>query len=451
MAEPHCAVCPKKAATRCSGCGEVYYCGRDHQKLVWHVHKWQCKSGSTAFVCPPLFEDEARALRHVVDEEFWINGQGTSMTTPVYLIHVGLYGGSWTDLIDELATEAPHNKRRTILLILLRLHVHECYTARPHLSGSATEPALNPWNMFAAFPSVFIAPGMVGKSSLKGDGEPLEVCKPLLEQVLLAFTIQHLYPKHKTWEMHRLLQLAWQRAKDEVKKVDFQAPQKTFTDGMLGTTSMMAQFLLEPAHEWLCQSSRDFFTFPPLSEDEAKVLTWRIKHERVFAGRFEDSPTSLERMVKLKAFGGTTKNLLTILQRPDCGIREPSRSILLLCLREAAFRTEAKVSGTSFHPSFWQSFAHLVFPFLLPSADDQLGPMLNGNSPVRAATSFLHRLLALEAVFSAGKDNEQHELVQTLQPIAAAELDKLWLFPSQRWEAKQALAGLGSRTEVNGG
>ncbi|BGP14992.1 hypothetical protein JCM10213v2_002947 [Rhodosporidiobolus nylandii] len=208
---------------------------------------------------------------------------------------------------------------------------------------------------------------------------------------------------------------------------------------------------LEPAHEWLCQSRRDFFTFPPLSEDEAKVLTWRIKHERVFAGRFEDSPTSLERMVKLKAFGGTTKNLLTILQRPDCGIREPSRSILLLCLREAAFRTEAKVSGTSFHPSFWQSFAHLVFPFLLPSADDQLGPMLNGNSPLQAATSFLHRLLALEAVFSAGKDNEQHELVQTLQPIAAAELDKLWLFPSQRWEAKQALAGLGSRTEVNSG
>ena len=38
-----CAVCSSPATQICGGCGDVYYCSREHQRKHWAVHKTQCK------------------------------------------------------------------------------------------------------------------------------------------------------------------------------------------------------------------------------------------------------------------------------------------------------------------------------------------------------------------------------------------------------------------------
>ena len=46
MFENHnqCIVCCAKANQVCSGCREVHYCTKDHQKLHWSTHKKTCPS-----------------------------------------------------------------------------------------------------------------------------------------------------------------------------------------------------------------------------------------------------------------------------------------------------------------------------------------------------------------------------------------------------------------------
>jgi len=39
-----CAICGIDSKKKCSVCGLVYYCGRDHQVLHWKVHKNLCKT-----------------------------------------------------------------------------------------------------------------------------------------------------------------------------------------------------------------------------------------------------------------------------------------------------------------------------------------------------------------------------------------------------------------------
>ncbi|XP_072945034.1 SET domain-containing protein SmydA-8 isoform X2 [Epargyreus clarus] len=40
--EGECAVCSSPAIQKCSGCQSVHYCSRDHQKVHWKKHKYQC-------------------------------------------------------------------------------------------------------------------------------------------------------------------------------------------------------------------------------------------------------------------------------------------------------------------------------------------------------------------------------------------------------------------------
>ncbi|XP_065174327.1 SET domain-containing protein SmydA-8-like [Atheta coriaria] len=39
---PVCAYCDRSADLKCSSCGLVYYCGKEHQKLAWKSHKSTC-------------------------------------------------------------------------------------------------------------------------------------------------------------------------------------------------------------------------------------------------------------------------------------------------------------------------------------------------------------------------------------------------------------------------
>lgn len=39
-----CAVCGVSASLKCMACKQVYYCGKDHQKIHWKKgHKAECK------------------------------------------------------------------------------------------------------------------------------------------------------------------------------------------------------------------------------------------------------------------------------------------------------------------------------------------------------------------------------------------------------------------------
>eukprot|EP00658_Telonema_sp_P-2_P019330 TRINITY_DN17624_c0_g2_i3.p1 TRINITY_DN17624_c0_g2~~TRINITY_DN17624_c0_g2_i3.p1 ORF type:complete len:164 (-),score=30.15 TRINITY_DN17624_c0_g2_i3:305-796(-) len=38
-----CAVCAAPGGQKCGGCGEVAYCGKEHQRQHWKLHKQQCR------------------------------------------------------------------------------------------------------------------------------------------------------------------------------------------------------------------------------------------------------------------------------------------------------------------------------------------------------------------------------------------------------------------------
>ena len=41
----HCEICGKESVSKCSICEGVYYCGVEHQKVDWKVHKhFFCRS-----------------------------------------------------------------------------------------------------------------------------------------------------------------------------------------------------------------------------------------------------------------------------------------------------------------------------------------------------------------------------------------------------------------------
>ncbi|XP_075980478.1 SET and MYND domain containing, arthropod-specific, member 1 [Anticarsia gemmatalis] len=42
VSEGSCMVCLSPAINKCSGCQNVHYCSREHQKLDWKTHKFQC-------------------------------------------------------------------------------------------------------------------------------------------------------------------------------------------------------------------------------------------------------------------------------------------------------------------------------------------------------------------------------------------------------------------------
>lgn len=39
-----CAICDVEAPLKCTACKEVFYCGAEHQKKHWKVHKNVCRS-----------------------------------------------------------------------------------------------------------------------------------------------------------------------------------------------------------------------------------------------------------------------------------------------------------------------------------------------------------------------------------------------------------------------
>ncbi|GAA6043825.1 hypothetical protein JCM8097_002070 [Rhodosporidiobolus ruineniae] len=59
-----CCVCGKNASTRCPTCGQagfdLFFCSKEHQKLVWPVHKMVCGERSKPFRWPRLSQAETQ-------------------------------------------------------------------------------------------------------------------------------------------------------------------------------------------------------------------------------------------------------------------------------------------------------------------------------------------------------------------------------------------------------
>ncbi|BGP20688.1 hypothetical protein JCM10213_001065 [Rhodosporidiobolus nylandii] len=65
--EGPCCVCGETTKNRCGACAEaqmsLFFCSREHQKLVWFAHKRICgPSSNSPFRFPPLLPGEARAV-----------------------------------------------------------------------------------------------------------------------------------------------------------------------------------------------------------------------------------------------------------------------------------------------------------------------------------------------------------------------------------------------------
>ncbi|BGP21066.1 hypothetical protein JCM10213_007584 [Rhodosporidiobolus nylandii] len=61
-----CAVCGTRTDQRCSGCkgdSPLFFCSREHQKLLWRTHKVLCGRDPDYFFLPPLNEAELADFR----------------------------------------------------------------------------------------------------------------------------------------------------------------------------------------------------------------------------------------------------------------------------------------------------------------------------------------------------------------------------------------------------
>ncbi|GAA6032954.1 hypothetical protein JCM8097_000064 [Rhodosporidiobolus ruineniae] len=74
-----CCVCGKQTTQRCGACAEsgfdLFFCSREHQKLVWFVHKHVCGSKSKPFQFPPLSKEELERANTNLHTVFHINNR----------------------------------------------------------------------------------------------------------------------------------------------------------------------------------------------------------------------------------------------------------------------------------------------------------------------------------------------------------------------------------------
>ncbi|GAA5904346.1 zinc finger MYND domain-containing protein [Sporobolomyces salmoneus] len=68
-----CVVCGKKCLTRCSACSShgldwMFFCSKEHQKLIWSVHKRFCGVNSSPLHWPLISDSEADEAREVLKE-----------------------------------------------------------------------------------------------------------------------------------------------------------------------------------------------------------------------------------------------------------------------------------------------------------------------------------------------------------------------------------------------
>ncbi|GAA5846155.1 hypothetical protein JCM9279_005839 [Rhodotorula babjevae] len=128
VAQP-CEVCGVKTIQRCSSCVKaginLFFCSREHQKLVWSAHKPVCGPGKAhPFAVAPLSEDElSRTLRRLDTMELY---EEQTMREWIELGHGTRRSAEW--LLREI-TEAKYRKSslptKLSLLSDVRAHLED--------------------------------------------------------------------------------------------------------------------------------------------------------------------------------------------------------------------------------------------------------------------------------------------------------------------------------------
>ncbi|GAA5887978.1 hypothetical protein JCM6882_000823 [Rhodosporidiobolus microsporus] len=81
-----CWICGELTTTRCGACEkagiDIFFCSREHQKLVWPVHKLVCGPGkANPFLWPALSKEELTRMLKNLDEPYVIRGDTVYQTT----------------------------------------------------------------------------------------------------------------------------------------------------------------------------------------------------------------------------------------------------------------------------------------------------------------------------------------------------------------------------------
>ncbi|GAA5855194.1 hypothetical protein JCM8547_008978 [Rhodosporidiobolus lusitaniae] len=73
-ADQACWVCGKETESRCLPCSErgfdIFFCSRDHQKLIWKHHKPVCGEKSNPFSPPTFNHEEIELVKNTAHLEF---------------------------------------------------------------------------------------------------------------------------------------------------------------------------------------------------------------------------------------------------------------------------------------------------------------------------------------------------------------------------------------------
>ncbi|KAG7206654.1 hypothetical protein KM043_000330 [Ampulex compressa] len=121
-----CAICAANAAQKCSGCENVFYCSREHQKLHWKVHSKNCK-------CFKISTDSRVgrhyvASRNVKPDEIILKDEQPLVAGPMYNT-VPLCLGCYAVLSSDIAV--PCEKCGWPLCKACKTHGPECeFTCR---------------------------------------------------------------------------------------------------------------------------------------------------------------------------------------------------------------------------------------------------------------------------------------------------------------------------------
>ncbi|GAA6042611.1 hypothetical protein JCM8097_003159 [Rhodosporidiobolus ruineniae] len=96
-----CLVCGKEALTRCQACGKagisLFFCSKEHQRVLWPVHKLVCGPSANPFTFPGLSQGEADEAKRNLDVPFPMEGGESVKRTDML------------DFIDGLVPGHPSN------------------------------------------------------------------------------------------------------------------------------------------------------------------------------------------------------------------------------------------------------------------------------------------------------------------------------------------------------
>ncbi|GAA5917415.1 hypothetical protein JCM6882_000854 [Rhodosporidiobolus microsporus] len=135
-----CCVCARVTSTRCSACGDagigIFFCSREHQKLVYFAHKKVCGERANPFLWPDLSEEEAEEAGETLDDNPDHSGlRFLSLRQEVGLRYPHLAGHGLPSLIRSLTSPSPAKNLSPALQQHLLLLVYNSQS-RQHMKAT---------------------------------------------------------------------------------------------------------------------------------------------------------------------------------------------------------------------------------------------------------------------------------------------------------------------------